>query len=65
MTCSWLSEGKIIAIPKEQEAGMVTADACGRQGVSSASFCRWKARFGGLEVWRRSGFGNWRARRPG
>lgn len=29
---------------------MATADVCRRHGISSATFYKWKARFGGLEV---------------
>jgi putative transposase len=35
---------------KEQEAGMSTADVCRKHGVSSATFYKFKARYGGLEV---------------
>ena len=35
---------------REQEAGVATADVCRRHGVSSATFYKWKARFGGLDV---------------
>jgi putative transposase len=31
------------------EAGAATADVCRRHGISSATFYKWKARFGGLE----------------
>ena len=44
------SEEQIIAVLKEQEAGMATADVCRRHGVSSATFCKWKSKYGGLEV---------------
>jgi putative transposase len=44
------TEEQIIAILKEQEAGAPTADVCRRHGVSSATFYKWKAKFGGLEV---------------
>jgi putative transposase len=50
MKRSRFSEEQIIAILKEQEAGMATADVCRRHGVSSATFYNWKAKFGGLEV---------------
>ena len=50
MKRSRFSEEQIIAILKEQEAGMPTADVCRRHGVSSATFYKWKAKFGGLEV---------------
>jgi putative transposase len=50
MKRSRFSEEQIIAILKEQEAGMPTSDVCRRHGVSSATFHKWKAKFGGLEV---------------
>lgn len=50
MKASRFSEEQIIAILKEQEAGVPTAEVCRRHGVSSATFYKWKAKFGGLEV---------------
>ena len=50
MKRSRFSEEQIIAILKEQEAGMATADVCRRHGISSATFYKWKAKYGGLEV---------------
>jgi len=50
MKRSRFSEEQIICILKEQEAGMATADVCRKHGVSSATFYKWKARYGGLEV---------------
>ncbi len=50
MKASRFSEEQIIAILKEQEAGVATAEVCRRHGVSSATFYKWKAKFGGLEV---------------
>ncbi len=50
MKRSRFSEEQIIAILKEQEAGLPTGDVCRRHGVSSATFYKWKAKFGGLEV---------------
>ncbi len=50
MKGSRFSEEQIIAILKEQEAGMATADVCRRHGVSSATFYKWKSKYGGLEV---------------
>ena len=48
MKRSRFSEEQIIGILKEQEAGMATADVCRKHGVSSATFYKWKARYGGL-----------------
>ena len=50
MKRSRFSEEQIIAVLKEQEAGMPTADVCRRHGISSATFYKWKSKFGGLEV---------------
>ena len=50
MKCSRFSDEQIIGILKEQEAGMVTADVGRRHGISEATFYKWKAKFGGLEV---------------
>ena len=49
MKRSRFSEEQIIAILKEQEAGMPTADVCRRHGISSATFYKYKSKYGGLE----------------
>jgi len=43
-------EEQIIAILKEHEAGVKTADLCRKHGISEASFYNFKAKYGGLEV---------------
>lgn len=35
---------------KEQEAGMPNAEVCRKHGISTASFYKYKAKFGGTEV---------------
>ena len=50
MKCSRFSEEQIIAVLKEQESGMPTADVFRRHGISSATFYKWKSKYGGLEV---------------
>jgi len=47
---SRFTEEQVIGILREQEAGVATAEVCRRHGVSSATFYKWKAKFGGLDV---------------
>ena len=35
---------------KEQEAGAKTADVCRKHGISSATFYKFKAEYGGMDV---------------
>jgi putative transposase len=44
------SEGQIIAVLKEADAGVKVADLCRKHGISDASFYNWRSRYGGLEV---------------
>ena len=44
------TEEQIISILREHEAGAATADVCRKPGISSATFYKWKAKYGGLEV---------------
>jgi putative transposase len=44
------NEEQIIGILREQEAGLGTADVCRKHGISSATFYKWKAKYGGLQV---------------
>ena len=44
------TEAQIIGILREHEAGAATADVCRKNGVSSATFYKWKAKYGGLDV---------------
>ena len=50
MRGSRFKEEQIIAILREQEAGSATADVCRKHGISSATFYKWKAKYGGLDV---------------
>lgn len=50
MRKSRFTEEQIIAILTEQERGMKTAEVCRNHGISPATFYKWKAKFGGMDV---------------
>ena len=50
MRKSKFTEEQIISILAEQERGMATSGVCRRHGVSSATFYKWKAKYGGMDV---------------
>ena len=50
MRKSRFSEEQIIAILGEQERGETTAQVCRRHGISTPTFYKWKAKYGGMDV---------------
>jgi putative transposase len=50
MKKSRFSDGQIIGVLKEADAGRKVADRCRRHGISDATFCNWRSRYGGMDV---------------
>jgi len=44
------SEEQIIGLLKQQEVGVTAAQLCRDNNVSQATFYKWKAKFGGLNI---------------
>ena len=44
------TDEQIIGMLKEQEAGAKTADVCRKHGISPATFYKFKAKYGGMDV---------------
>ena len=50
MRRSRFSEEQIIGILREHEAGASSGEVCRRHAISDATFYKWKAKYGGMEV---------------
>jgi len=50
MKRSRFTEEQIIGILREQETGVAVADLCRKHGLSSPTFYKWKAKFGGMDA---------------
>ena len=50
MKKSQFTEEQILGILRQVEGGRTIADVCREHGISDATYHRWKAKFGGLEV---------------
>ena len=50
MRKSRYTDEQIIGFIRQAEAGMSVADLCRRAGFSSATFYKWRAKFGGMQV---------------
>ncbi|MGB0505532.1 MAG: transposase [Pikeienuella sp.] len=49
MKKSRFTEEQVIAMIKEQEGGVPTAEVCRKHGISTASFYKYKSKFGGMD----------------
>ena len=50
MRQSRFTEEQNIGVLKQAEGGMKTAEICRQQGISAATYYKWKGKSGGLEV---------------
>jgi putative transposase len=50
MRKSQYTEEQIIGFLRQVEAGMPVKDLCRKHGFSDASFYKWRAKFGGMDV---------------
>ena len=50
MRKSKYTEEQIIGFLRQVEAGMAVKDLCRKHGFSDASFYKWRAKFGGMDV---------------
>ena len=44
------SEEQIISILKQADSGVKTAELCRQHGITEATYYRWKAKYGGMDV---------------
>lgn len=44
------SEPQILAILRQAEGGVPVAELCREHGMSNASFCKWRAKYGGMDA---------------
>tara|TARA_R110000851_G_scaffold333511_1_gene514228 strand:+ start:12607 stop:12873 length:267 start_codon:yes stop_codon:yes gene_type:complete len=50
MKTSRFTDSQIIAILKQAEAGTPVPELCREHGMSSATFYKWRAKYGGMDV---------------
>jgi len=50
MKTSRFSDSQILAILKQAEDGIPVIDLCREHGMSSATFYKWRAKYGGMDL---------------
>jgi putative transposase len=50
MKASRFSDSQIIAVLKQAEAGSPVPELCREHGISTATFYKWRSKFGGMDA---------------
>ena len=50
MKKSKFSDNQILSVLKQAEAGQAVPELCREHGISSATFYKWRAKYGGMDV---------------
>ena len=50
MKTSRFTDSQIIGVLKQAEAGTAVPELCREHGISSATFYKWRSKFGGMDV---------------
>ena len=50
MRKSRFTEAQIMGVLRQVEGGMRLADVCREHGISSATFYKWRSKFGGMDA---------------